>query len=489
MANELLARHMQAILDIAADGIFGLDERGSATFLNRSAANMFGTTVGALTGQPLHEIIHADELGVTSFARCPICCPWRSSAHSGTAHLLTLDGKAFPIEYTTSPMGDDDEPRGVVVTFRDIADRLAIERLKDEFISAVSHELRTPLTSIRGALGLLGRSALDGRADRMLDIARSNTERLVRLIDDLLDLEKMRSGNVELQRSVASATSLVRDAVAVMQTAADRGGVTIVTEDVEATLFVDRSRIVQTLTNLLANAVKFSAAGTVVRVRASVDGETIAFSVEDEGRGIPREKLESIFERFQQVNGSDSRDQGGAGLGLAIARSIVGTHGGRIWAENRDPRGSIFRFTIPCVLDTSDAEPIQLRRPPVPKRVLIVDDDEDIREITAASLEVTRGWNIVSASCGSEAIKEASAQRPDAILLDVMMPDMDGPTAFRILRSNPETERIPVILLTAKIQSTDCQRYMQLGVEGVIAKPFDPFTLAERVAETLRWTD
>ena len=121
------------------------------------------------------------------------------------------------------------------------------------------------------------------------------------------------------------------------------------------------------------------------------------------------------------------------------------------------------------------------------KRVLVVDDDDDIREITAASLELTRGWIIATATRGSEAIREAATLRPDAILLDVMMPDMDGPTAFRILRSNPETEHIPVILLTARTRTNDRDQYTRLGVEGVIAKPFDPFTLADRVAATLRW--
>ncbi len=124
-----------------------------------------------------------------------------------------------------------------------------------------------------------------------------------------------------------------------------------------------------------------------------------------------------------------------------------------------------------------------------PRRLLIVDDDDDIREIAGASLELTNGWDVLSASCGSEGIASALASRPDAILLDVMMPDMDGPTAFALLRANPMTANIPVILLTAKVQTADRQRYLSLGVDGVIAKPFDPLTLASRVAETLRWDE
>lgn len=124
-----------------------------------------------------------------------------------------------------------------------------------------------------------------------------------------------------------------------------------------------------------------------------------------------------------------------------------------------------------------------------PKRLLIVDDDDDIREIAASSLELTTSWEIASAASGAEGIAKATSMSPDAILLDVMMPDMDGPTAFRLLRSNEATVHIPVILLTAKVQTADRQRYLNLGVNGVIAKPFDPLTLADLVAETLQWSD
>jgi signal transduction histidine kinase len=265
-----------------------------------------------------------------------------------------------PIEYTSSTIVDArGNPSGVVVTFRDISERLAVERMKDEFVSTVSHELRTPLTSIRGALGLLGSGLLgnvDHRAKRMVDIAVTNTDRLVRLINDILDLERIDSGRVDLNRAAVVAGDLMIEAVEGLQSFADRAGVTIIAEPSQTGLWGDRDRIVQTLTNLLSNAVKFSPPGTTVRLNGSLADGIFTFAISDEGRGIPEDHLESIFERFKQVDASDSRQKGGTGLGLAICRSIVAAHGGRIWAESDEGQGTTFRFTIPLEISEQEVE-------------------------------------------------------------------------------------------------------------------------------------
>src|SRR5438874_5608399 len=222
--------------------------------------------------------------------------------------------------------------------------------MKDEFVSTVSHELRTPLTSIRGALGLLASGMIgkvDARAQRMLDIAVSNTDRLVRLINDILDLERMESAHVELSRGACDAADLMTSSVDVVQAFADRAGVRIVIEPIHETIWADSDRIVQTLTNLLSNAVKFSQRDQTVRLSGSTNGEVFTFEVEDHGRGIPSSHLETVFERFKQVDSSDSRNKNGTGLGLAICRSIVGAHGGKIWAESVEGKETTFRFTIP----------------------------------------------------------------------------------------------------------------------------------------------
>ena len=257
--------------------------------------------------------------------------------------------------YITTPIRDErDELAGAVVTFNDITERRAVERMKNEFISEVSHELRTPLTSIRGSLGLLAGGMLGPLPEQgrhMLDIAVSNTDRLVRLLNDILDIERMESGTITLERRDCNAADLTTQATDVMQKMADEAGVTLSTTAQTAQLYADPDRILQTLTNLLSNAIKFSPRGGTVWLRAERRGYELRFQVEDQGRGMPADKLESIFERFQQVDASDSREKGGTGLGLPICRSIVQQHGGKIWAEGAEGQGSTFSFTLPTAAE------------------------------------------------------------------------------------------------------------------------------------------
>jgi len=236
----------------------------------------------------------------------------------------------------------------------DIAARLEAERAKDEFVSVVSHELRTPLTSIRGSLGLLASGQLAGeRAQRMLDVAIQNTDRLVRLINNILDVERVESGKVQLEVRRVAARELIEQAVEATQGLATRAGVPVEwTAPPELHVHADPDRVVQVITNLLSNAIKFSPAGSPVRVSAEARGAEALFQVRDRGRGIPPEHLDDIFERFQQVDSSDSREKGGSGLGLAISRSLVQQHAGQIWVSSELGRGSTFFFTLPT--DTSD---------------------------------------------------------------------------------------------------------------------------------------
>jgi signal transduction histidine kinase len=281
-------------------------------------------------------------------------------------------------------MREEGEIIGAVVTFKDITDRLAVERMKDEFISVVSHELRTPMTSIHGALGLLNSGLLDAqphKGKRMLEIAVTNTDRLVRLINDILDLERMESSYSTAIKQTCNVADLMLQAVDEMQGMAQQAGVTLSVTPVEAQVRAVRDRLIQTLTNLLSNAIKFSPSGATVWLNGeltqkedlaqkaglksvsssllSPDSPTahphlpvissILIAVKDQGRGIPEDKLEMVFERFQQVDASDSRQKGGTGLGLAICRSIVQQHGGQIWVESVLGEGSTFFLSLPVL--------------------------------------------------------------------------------------------------------------------------------------------
>ncbi len=333
----------------------------------------------------------------------------------------------------------------------DITERRRTERMKDEFLSVVSHELRTPLTSIHGALGLLAGGALGPMPDkgrRMVEIAVSNTDRLIRLINDILDIERIHSGRVSLNRTVCNAGNLMSQATESMRPMAGEAGVELATVPYPAPLLADPDRILQTLTNLLSNAVKFSPSGASVSLTARGDGEDIVFRVTDHGRGIPPAQLEAIFGRFQQVDAMDSRDKGGTGLGLAICRAIATQHGGRIWAESSPGQGSTFSFTLP-VLDTIREEPpVEPAAPPgnAPK-VLVCDDDPSVREVLGALL-TQHGYRVLSAATGQEAVAVANTAQPTAIVLDLLMPGMSGWEVAAALKRRPSTADIPIVLLS-----------------------------------------
>jgi signal transduction histidine kinase len=228
------------------------------------------------------------------------------------------------------------------------------ERLKDEFLSVVGHELRTPLTSIRGSLGLLEGGVLGELpqdAANMVAVAVINTDRLVRLINDILDIERMAAGRLSLEPAEVDAAELVKQSIQVVQATADAANVILRSDCDRVTVLADSDRIIQTLVNLLGNAVKFSDAGSMVTVTVTCEQQSALFSVKDSGRGIPADRLEGIFERFRQVDASDAREKGGTGLGLPIARGIVNQHGGRMWAESDYGEGSTLCFTLPVASD------------------------------------------------------------------------------------------------------------------------------------------
>lgn len=234
----------------------------------------------------------------------------------------------------------------------DITRHHRVEKLRNEFVSLVSHELRTPLTSIRGALGLIASGRLGALPDdtqEMLDIAVRNTQRLGRLLDDILDLEQMDSGKLLIAKQARSARGLAEQAATEMRPMAEQAAVQLQVAGPDATVFADPYRAVQALANLLGNAIKFSPPGASVWVTAEPKRSDVLFRVKDQGRGIPPDKLETIFGRFEQVDSTNARDQGGSGLGLAICRSIIEQHGGRIWVQSTLGQGSTFSFTLPLL--------------------------------------------------------------------------------------------------------------------------------------------
>ncbi|MCC0175547.1 PAS domain S-box protein [Waterburya agarophytonicola K14] len=271
--------------------------------------------------------------------------------------ILTKSGQERAIAWNNTLLQNEQGATiGTMSIGQDITERQMMEKTKDEFISVVSHELRTPLASIQGGLNLISSGLLEpesAKGRQVIEIVTENADRLVLLVNDILELERLKLGKVKLLLKICDAAELINKAKDLMQLLANRSGINLSVSPQPIKVNADGDRIIQVLTNLISNGIKFSPEGSTISltVELQVESQQALFKVKDRGRGIPRDKLDSIFERFQQVDASDSRKKGGTGLGLAICRSIIEQHGGKIWVESILEVGSIFCFTLPLKLE------------------------------------------------------------------------------------------------------------------------------------------
>jgi len=354
-ALHLATRQRELILESVGDGIYGIDMDGRLTFINEAAARVLGYTRDELTGQDVHEVIQHSHQDGTPYSKAtnPILKAMHrcESIRMRDEVFWRKDGKAIPVEFSASPIIEEGRISGMVVAFQDVSERRRLEKMKDEFISTVSHELRTPLTSLRASLGLISSGSLDKRPEKqrqMVEMAIGNCDRLVRLVNDILDFDSVEKGRLPLHRQPVGAVDLLRRAADVAHGAASQVHISFRIDAPGTAVYADEERILQVLNELVTNALKFSPPETLIRLSAHATSEQeICFVVEDQGHGIAQEKLERIFDRFQQGDASDSRALGGTGLGLALCRSIVEQHGGRIWVDSTPGMGSKFQFTLP----------------------------------------------------------------------------------------------------------------------------------------------
>ncbi len=489
----------RAILQSANFSIIATDAHGVIKSMNAASETWLGyrqdELVGKATPVMLHDwkelVMRAEKISAQTESKVDpgldalFYYASRGEADEADWTYVRADGSSFPIHLSLSALrSSTGEIAGFVAIASDITERRAVDRMKNEFISVVSHELRTPLTSIRGSLGLLAAGMLGNVADkaqRMLQIAINNTDRLVRLINDILDIERLESGKIALDRRSIDAAQLAQQAVDTMRGMSDKNGVHLELRTIPGEVFGDPDRILQTLTNLISNAIKFSPAGATVALSLEVDNNThMKFSVSDRGRGIPDEKINVIFERFQQVDASDSREKGGTGLGLAICRTIVQQHGGHIWVESKLGEGSVFNFTIPLV----EPAVVQTSRSTSrTRRVLVCDDDPWLLGIVN-KLMLENGFMPVLASSVREMLQKARQEPPDVILLDLVMPGTSGWEGLAELRADQTLRHIPVIILSG-LNETD-NKLPNEKVSAWVQKPFDADHLCGAIAMVLR---
>jgi signal transduction histidine kinase/ActR/RegA family two-component response regulator len=377
-------------------------------------------------------------------------------------------------------------------------------RMKDEFLAVLSHELRTPLNAIVGYARLLRGGILGAeKVDRALETLERNAMSLTQIVEDVLDVSRIVSGKIRFDVQPVNLTLVIDNAVATVQPAADAKGVRVqtVVDPRVAPIAGDPDRLQQVVWNLLANAVKFTGRNGRVQVRLERVNSHVEIVISDTGSGIRADFLPYVFERFRQADAGTTRKTGGLGLGLAIVRHIVEMHGGTVEAASEgEGKGSTFRVRLPIMIvhteprETRRQHPVAKTHQPLTElgnldgiRVLAVDDEADALALLRVVLE-TAGASVRTVNSGAEALAALEAEAPDALIVDLGMPEMDGFTLIQRIRgsSDPAVRDLPAAALTAFARSEDRTKALRSGFEMHLAKPVDPGELVASVGTLVR---
>lgn len=365
---------------------------------------------------------------------------------------------------------------GCVTSLHDVTAEREINQMKNEFVSTVSHELRTPLTSIKGYVDLI----LDGEAGEIneiqqefLTIVKQNSDRLVALINDLLDISRIESGRIHLKIQPLDISEIVQGAVETFRTVAETAGIKLNMKLAKSAQLAagDRDRVGQVVMNLLSNAIKYSPGGGTVTVQTRRRDGQVAVSVTDEGIGISTEDQEHLFEKFYRVDSSLTREIGGSGLGLSICKTIIELLGGQIWVKSTPGKGSTFSFSLPV------APPELVRTPGVEgpavvargTKVLVVDPEPEVARLIEIYL-TKQGYRVIQAHSARQALQLAREEKPRVVTLDVMLEDADGFELLQQLKSLPEMADVPIVVLSV---ICDERRSWRLGAANYLEKPID----------------
>ncbi|MBX9691280.1 MAG: response regulator, partial [Cyanobacteria bacterium] len=447
-------RKFKAIFDQTYEFIGLLSPDGILLDANRTALEFVGAKAGDVIGKHFWETpwwTHSGELQETLKAAIKKAASGEFIRFESTHP--SPDGSVRHFDVSIKPIFDG---VGKVVLLipegRDMSEKREAEQRVSEFYSTVSHELRTPLTSIRGSLGLIEgglTGTLSEKTLRLIKIARTESDRLIRLINDILDLRKIEAGMLELKKTTIESQLLVQRTIDGIRGMAESNGISLAAElNTAGPVFCDEDRVIQVLTNLASNAIKFSDHGGDVILRLDPgSGNTFRFSIIDHGMGIPKEQMHKLFGRFQQIDQSDRRQKEGTGLGLAITKAIVEDHGGQICVESEVGKGSTFWFELPATFTpvstvTQESGPLTHVRP-----ALIVEDDNNIAEILTAHL-VANGFEVVHVQTLAEARERLTRYKPLIVLLDLTLPDGNGLDLLSSLNSD-EYKDVPVVIITA----------------------------------------
>ena len=485
---------LETLMDTSSIGVVVFDaETGNPLSFNREAKRIAETLYQP--GCSLEQLLEVtacrrtDDRGV-ALKELGYAGPLRAEV----VVLKGPDGRGVKALVNAGPIGADDGKAGsMVVTLQDLTPVEELERLRAEFLGMVSHELRAPLTSIKGsAATVLGASPVLDPAEMLqfFRIIDEQADHMRGLISDLLDAGRIDSGTLSVAAEPAEVTGLVDQARNTFLSGGGRHTVLIDLPQDLPRVMADRQRIVQVLNNLLSNAARHSPESSPIRVAAVRDGEHVAVSVADQGKGVPAEQLPHLFQKYTGLGGSDGgRGLGGSGLGLAICKGLVEAHGGRIRATSGGAdKGTLFTFTIPAAKGAGDAAgaarsrsgPPRDRRDPTP--ILVVDDDPQTLRYVRDAL-ATAGFSPIVTGDHRELPRIVRTEKPRLVLLDLVLPGTDG---IDLMESTPELIDLPVIFISGYRRDETIARALEKGAADYIVKPFSPTELTARIRAVLR---
>lgn len=503
--NQLhTARLLAAIVESSNDAIISKSLDGFIQTWNAAAERLFGYTAEQAIGRHISLVIPLDRLAEEEEIIASLRAGQRIE-HYETERLRS-DGQRVEVSLTISPIKDvSGNVIGASKIARDITDRKRAEddlqrlaadlsdadRRKNEFLATLAHELRNPLAPMTNMLEVLKRA--DGDTE-ILKRAQETIERqlgqMVRLVDDLLDLNRVTHDRLELRRSEVDLSSVIQQAVEVARPLIDAAGhnLTVDLPDEPIYLNADRARLAQMFGNLLNNSSKYTRPmGSISLTAKRIDNE-VAVTVKDNGAGIPRDKLDSIFDMFMQVDRTTDRAQGGLGIGLTLVKRLAEMHGGSIEAKSAgEGQGSEFVVRLPVLSKPSVVRhaPSVEPEPSPRRRILIVDDNQDSADSLAMLLEIT-GNKTYMAHDGVEAIEAIERYHPEVVLLDIGLPKLDGHEVCRHVRQQSWGKDIVMIALTGWGQEDDRRKSEEAGFNGHLVKPVDYDRLLELLSSTTK---
>nr|HID58921.1 response regulator [Desulfobacterales bacterium] len=495
--------HVDNILNILKnmmDTLLVVDLEGTIRTVNLATCNLLRYEEEELIGKPIATIF-AEEKAAKEFLE-------KRELKNYETNYKTKDGKKIPMLFNSSVARDKEgNITDIICMAVDITDRKLAEkeiirakeeaesanRAKSVFLASMSHEIRTPMNAIVGMSELLADTPLNDEQKEYVEMIRVSADNLLGIVNDILDLSKIEAGQLELEETEFDLGELVETTSIALATRAHKKGLELLCDlkpDVQANIMGDPTRLRQILVNLIGNATKFTEKGEIIvnveTVEKKDDKVVLHFSVSDTGIGIPKEKQEKIFESFTQADTSTTRKYGGTGLGLTISKQLVEKMGGKIWVESETGKGSTFHFTIESPVVEKPEEKEEIIPPKIKNlRVLIVDDNSTNRLILR---QMVSAWGLTpsQAEDGFSALKALEEGNTyQLILLDKVMPDMDGFEVAKKIREIPEYSNVPIILLSSVDEMGDRERAKELGISSILLKPVRRSKLYDTIVDVL----